>query len=97
MREGDPLEFVLATVSPYEAQDYADSGEEQIDKVPMPEGLLALVREYTETHYEEEAFVKRRRNKARVDLKEDGKGDARIAQISDIYRAPGSKRKARLS
>jgi hypothetical protein len=26
-----------------------------------------------------------------VDFTEDGKGDARIRQVSDVYRAPGSK------
>jgi hypothetical protein len=94
MREGQgeaPLDFVLATASPYEAQDYADSGEELVEKVPMPEGLVAWVRDYVELHHEEETFVKRRRDKARVDLKEDGIGDARIRQASDVYRAPSSK------
>lgn len=91
MRETDddrPLEIVLATVSPYEAQDYADTGEELVEKVPMPEGLVAFVRDYIDLHHEDETFVKRRRNKTRVDLKEDGVGDARIRQTTDVYRAP---------
>jgi len=82
MRESageDPLEIVLATASPYEAQDY------------MPEGLVAWIRDFIHLHHEDEVFVKRRRNKARVDLKEDGKGDARIRQTADVYRAPSSK------
>lgn len=86
-----PLEVVLATASPYEAQDYADTGEELVEKVPMPEGLIAWIRDYVELHHEDEVFVKRRRNKTRVDLKEDGIGDARIRQTSDVYRAPISK------
>ena len=44
-----------------------------------------------ESHYEEEAFVKRRRKNARVDQAEDGIGDARIRQTSDVYRAPRRK------
>ena len=44
-----------------------------------------------EKHYEEEAFVKRRRNKARVDQSQDGIGDPRIRQVSDVYRAPRRK------
>jgi hypothetical protein len=94
MREsgGDhPLEFVLATASPYEAQDYADTGEELVEKVAMPEGLVAWIRDYVQEHHEDEVFVKRRRNKTRVDLKEDGIGDARIRQTSDVYRAPSAK------
>ena len=94
MREsaGDhPFDVVLATASPYEAQDYADTGEELVEKVPMPEGLIAWIRDFIERHHEDEVFIKRRRNKTRVDLKEDGIGDARIRQASDVYRAPASK------
>lgn len=91
MREGDGpegLEVILVTASPYETQDYLDSGEEIVELVPMPDGLIALIRDFCEAHHEEEVFVKRRRDKKRVDLKEDGKGDARIRQLSDVYRAP---------
>ena len=51
MREAsgaDPLDVVLATASPYDAQDYADTGEELVEKVPMPEGLVAWIRDYVE-------------------------------------------------
>lgn len=91
MRDGSgshPLDFVLATASPYEAQDYADTGEELIEKVPMPDGLIAWVRDFVMAHHEDEVFIKRRRKNARVDRKEDGKGDVRIRQVSDVYRAP---------
>lgn len=90
--EGDaPLDMVLATASPYEAQDYADTGEELVEKVPMPEGLVAWIRDFIERHHEDEVFIKRRRDKKRIDLKEDGIGDARIRQVADVYRAPGSR------
>lgn len=78
----------LVTASPFEGQDYADNGEDLVEKVPMSEGLVAWIRDFVTAHHVEEAFVKRRRNKARVDLVEDGKGDARIRQDSDVYRAP---------
>mgnify|MGYP000084519960 FL=1 len=94
MRDGvgvDPLDVVLATASPYEAQDYADTGEELVEKVPMPEGLVAWIRDYIEEHHEDEVFVKRRRDKSRIDLTENGIGDARIRQVSDVYRAPSAK------
>lgn len=82
------FQVLLATVSPYDAQDYADSGEEIVEKVAMPDGLIDWIRGFIDLHYQEEAFVKRRRDKHRVDLVEDGIGDARIAQVSDVYRAP---------
>ena len=94
MRESegaDPLDVVLTTASPYEAQDYADTGEELVEKVPMPEGLVAWIRDYVEQHHEDEVFIKRRRDKSRVDREENGIGDARIRQTADVYRAPSAK------
>ncbi|KAF0676951.1 DUF3305 domain-containing protein [Profundibacterium mesophilum] len=83
-----PMEVTLVTASPYEAQDYLDSGEELVELVPMPEGLVALIRDFINEHHEEEVFVKRRRDRKRVDLVEDGKGDSRIRQTADVFRAP---------
>ncbi|WP_270725088.1 DUF3305 domain-containing protein [Shimia sp. Alg240-R146] len=93
--EGDtdhPYDVLLATASPYECQDYADSGEELLELVPMPEGLVALIRDFVQEHHEEEVFVKRRRDKSRVDGVEDGRGDPRISQLSDVFRAPRTGR-----
>ncbi|MTH99540.1 DUF3305 domain-containing protein [Ruegeria arenilitoris] len=87
--EGDrPLNAVLITASPFEGQDYADTGEEIVEKIPMTDGLIAWVRDFAQLHRRDEEFVKRRRDKKRVDLVEDGRGDARIRQDSDVYRAP---------
>ena len=95
--EGDsPFEVLLATVSPYEAQDYTDSGEELVEKVPMPEMVQHWVGAFVEKYHQEEVFIKRKRDKKRVDGKEDGIGDVRIAQTADVYRAPTLARKERL-
>ncbi len=92
--EGEfPLEIVLVTASPYESQDYDDTGEEIIEKVPMPHGLVAWVRYFVEEYHEEEVFVKRRRDKKRVDLVQDGIGDPRIGKAADIYASPTLKRR----
>lgn len=100
MRDSDngdqPLDMVLITASPYEAQDYCDSGEEIIEKIAMPPGLIAWVRDFAHEHHIEEVFKKRRRDKQRVDLSEDGVGDARISQLADVYRAPVQAKKERL-
>lgn len=82
------LEVLLATASPYDAQDYADSGEEIVELVAMPEGLIDWIKAFIDLHHEDEVFVKRKRKNSRVDLIEDGVGDARISQLSDVYRAP---------
>ena len=83
-----PLDVLSVTASPYEAQDYADSGEEIVEKVPMPPAVMAWVREFVDRHHIEEPFVKRRRKGVRVDDGHDGVGDARISQPTDVYRAP---------
>ena len=89
-------EVLLITASPYEAQDYTDSGDDLVEKVPMPAGLRAWVEAFVEEFHEEEEFIKRKRDKKRIDLKEDGIGDARIAQAADVYRSPTQTRKERL-
>jgi hypothetical protein len=83
-----PWEPAFVTASPYEGQDYLDSGDGLVEAVPMPLTVMAWVRDFVQEHHVEEPFIKRQRDKKRVDLVEDGKGDARIRQISDVYRAP---------
>ena len=37
MKSGSPCpNIILVTASPFEAQDYCDTGEELVEKVPMP-------------------------------------------------------------
>ncbi|MDX1633254.1 MAG: DUF3305 domain-containing protein [Marinobacter sp.] len=76
------------TASAYEAQDALDSGESIVEPVPIPESMAAWIKEFIDMHYVEEPFKKRQRNKTRVDIVEDGKGDPRIRQRADVYRAP---------
>ena len=59
----DPAEISasLATVSPYEAQDYLDSGEVIVEPVSMPEEVAAWVSEFVEEHHKDEPFKKRKR------------------------------------
>lgn len=83
-----PLDVLKVTASPYEAQDYCDSGEETVERVSMPTSVLEWVAAFVAEHHIEEEFVKRRRDKLRIDRKDNGVGDARISQESDVYRAP---------
>ena len=50
----------LATVSTYEAQDYADAGENIVEGVPMPESMIAWLRAFIDAHHVEQPFRKRR-------------------------------------
>ena len=51
----------LATVSPYEAQQYTVGGEELVESVPMPDAVAAWVGDFIERHHVDEPFVKRKR------------------------------------
>lgn len=90
--EAGEIALHKVTASPYEAQDYLDSGEEIVEPVPMPDGLIAWIRDFVDRHHRDEPFIKRKRDKTRIDAVEDGKGDARIRQMADVYRAPGKGR-----
>lgn len=96
MREGAgerPLDILLVTASPFEAQDYTDSGEEIVEKVSMPEGLVAWVQAFVTAFHHDDPFVKRKRDKKRVDLRQDGIGDPRISGPADIYASPAQQRR----
>ncbi|MBK1873981.1 MULTISPECIES: DUF3305 domain-containing protein [Marinobacter] len=93
-----PSGWVVSTVtaSAHEALDSLDSGESIVEAVPIPESLAAWIMEFVDMHYIEEPFKKRRRDEVRVDGSEDAKGDPRIRQQSDVYRAPANIKKPRL-
>ncbi len=57
--EHEVIPFV-ATVSTYEAQDYADGGEDIVEGVPMPDPVLAWLRAFIDAHHTPEPFRKRR-------------------------------------
>lgn len=90
-----PLALKLITANPHEAMQYAEGGDDLVEKVPMPPALVAWVQDWTDRHFVEEPFKKRKRKRYLEDKVEDGKGDPRIAQISDVYRAPSRDRKRR--
>ena len=87
-----PLDLELVTASPYEAQDYTENGEDIVEKVPMPHGLVAWVRDFIEAFHEDEVFIKRKRDKKDVGQSQDGIGDPRIATTADVYASPMLKR-----
>jgi len=68
LREGEEaggreVEPFLATVCPYEAQDYQDSGEETVEGVPMPPDVAAWLADFVERHHVDAPFVKRKLKK----------------------------------
>ena len=65
IREDDETGFgyapFLATVCPFEAQDYMDSGEDLVEGVPMPPAIAAWLQAWCDAHHREEKFYKRKR------------------------------------
>lgn len=57
------IEPFLVTASPYEAQDYLDSGEDIVEGVTMPDSVIAWVQAFVDRHYIEEPFKKRARKR----------------------------------
>jgi len=80
----------LVTANADHAQEYQDSDEVIVEPIPMPEMLIGMIKEFCDAHFEDTPFVKRKRDKHRIDRVEDGIGDARIRQTADVYRNPGS-------
>ena len=54
------VEAVRVTASPFDAQDYLDSGEDIVEPLPMPESIAALFREFVVAHHREQPFKKRK-------------------------------------
>ena len=67
-------------LSPYNIQDYEDCGEDQIEKLPLQGPIAQFVESFVEQHFTPEVFVKRKRDKARIDADTQRGGDARLAR-----------------
>ncbi len=62
-----PLRVHLVTASPYEAQDYLDSGEDMVESMEMPTEIVAWIDAFIAEHYVEEPFIKRQRDKHKIE------------------------------
>ncbi|MEZ5933443.1 MAG: DUF3305 domain-containing protein [Alphaproteobacteria bacterium] len=65
----------LVTASPFEAQDYLDSGDEIVEGVTMPDAVIAWITAFCDHHHVDEPFKKRKR---RPHGAEDGGMGARV-------------------
>ncbi len=86
-----PWQVHTVSASALDAQQFLDSDAELVEAVPMPEGLAAWVQDFVTRHHVDEPFRKRRRV-PHADTGPEGRGDPRIRQAADVYRAPASLR-----
>ena len=49
---------------------------------------LALIETFSDAHFNEKPFIKRKRDKLKFDNSELGKGDARVQKIADVFSSP---------
>jgi hypothetical protein len=61
--EAPALEAFLATVCPYEAEAYAESGDEMVEAAPMPPEVIARVRAFVDIHHVDQPFIKRKQKR----------------------------------
>lgn len=61
------------TASPYEAQDHLDSGDEIVEAIPMPQAIADLIDAFSSFHHTEEPFIKRKRDRLKVEEQKFGK------------------------
>ncbi len=66
-------EIHLATVSPYEAQDYMDGDEEQVERIVMTDDMLHWLHDFIAANDKKEPFKKRRRDAKKTDDEKFGK------------------------
>ena len=71
---GREMRPFLATVCPFEAGCYSQSGEETVDTVPMPDEIRAWVEDFVARHHVVEPFVKRQRDRVDPDKMGFGRG-----------------------
>ena len=91
---GEPPSVHLITASAYEAQDYGDGDEEIVEATPAPELLRDWIDGFVGAHWRDTEFKKRKRDRYEP-AKQDGKGDPRVRQTADVYRAPAALKPSR--
>ena len=83
-----PFDVHVATVSPYEAQDYLDCSEEQVDRIVLPEELCNWLQAFVDEHHVEQEFKKRKRDK--VSIEEHKFGQESLAELRRRMGSTGS-------
>ncbi len=75
-----PLTVEAVTVSPFEAQDYLDSGEDIVEPIAMSEPLIAWLERFVADHHVEETFIKRKRDKVDIHQEKFGQEPVHIVR-----------------
>ncbi len=74
-----PYDIRLVTLSPFEAQDFLDTGEDIVEALAMAPPLMAWLEEFVAAHHLEEKFIKRQRD--RINLSQEKFGQEPLEVI----------------
>jgi len=81
------------SLSPYNIQDYEDCGEDQVEKLPLHGPIADFVKDFVDVHFKPEPFIKRKRDKARVERDQMGQADPRLKTQGNAFRIPSNKKR----
>jgi len=68
-------------------------GEDQVEKLPLQGPIAEFVKQFVEIHFKPEPFIKRKRDKARVDRDQLGGADPRLRRDGDMFQVPSDGKK----
>ena len=80
------------SLSPYNIQDYEDCGEDQVEKLPLQGPIRDFVKDFVDIHFKPEPFIKRKRDKARVERDQMGQADPRLKTQGNAFKIPSAKK-----
>ena len=81
------------SLSPYNIQDYEDCGEDQVEKLPLHGPIADFVKDFVDVHFKPEPFIKRKRDKARVERDQMGQADPRLKTQGNAFKIPSNKKR----
>ena len=81
------------SLSPYNIQDYEDCGEDQVEKLPLHGPIADFVEDFVDIHFKPEPFIKRKRDKARLERDQMGQADPRLKTQGNAFRIPSNKKR----
>ena len=81
------------SLSPYNIQDYEDCGEDQVEKLPLHGPIADFVKDFVDVHFKPEPFIKRKRDKARLERDQMGQADPRLKTQGNAFKIPSNKKR----
>jgi Protein of unknown function (DUF3305) len=69
-----PYELVAVTADPAEGEGFTDAGNQLVEQVPMPPGIVEVITQFIARHHVERPFIKRQRDRLTAPHREETAG-----------------------